>query len=423
MDDHSGLLTSQLPPRVPRLLLHSNSQAAASLPASVSSAADRPPAPPDDPQHSWSMWTATSAVPPGRVPSEDGSLTYRSISEADHGGPSRDSMASVPSTGGPRTYIGASVLPLCDAYNVLEVVLTHGCWITCDLVPLRCQACGIVVDNMHVPACSKAASVEAQHVFLSLQLDRAASSRATRLGRVWTPAMSSCCTLRCFVGTGWPSGCLTSMHPLPCRQKQPAVKTASCSWDWPLRVDGDVVAGLSPAVPCVEAATIRRTRLMWRFESTVTARAAHPAASCCNCPPREAAAMRVATTRPRRDWRWCARASGWGSARRLPAAGSCRFARPFACVHAQNPISSTNDCWDVGLCLCLHGMQTAAKIHVVVITVFEQGIDRLTDRRGSLRVIRGLGTSSDRQARHATDGLFSHVSQQSRAVPAEILSP
>ena len=127
MDDRSGPLTSQLPPRVPRLLLHSSSQAVADLPASISLAADRPPPSTADPQHTQSSWPATSSVPRGRVPSEDGSLTYRSISEADHGGPSRDSLASGNRAGVPRTYIGASVLCCEMIYGVLEDVLTHGC--------------------------------------------------------------------------------------------------------------------------------------------------------------------------------------------------------------------------------------------------------------------------------------------------------
>ena len=52
-------------------------------------------------------------------------------------------------------------------------------------------------------------------------------------------------------------------------------------------------------------------------------------------------------------------------------------------THAQNPRSSTNDRRGVGLRLCLHKMQIAAKIHVVVMTVSQQGSDRLTSRRGS----------------------------------------
>ena len=108
MDAFPDPVTSQLPPRVPRLLLHSSGQAVTDLPASVSSASHRPPPPVDDPQRSRLIWPATSTAPPSRAPSEDGSLTYRSVSEAEHGGSSRDSLASAHSAGVPRTYVGAS---------------------------------------------------------------------------------------------------------------------------------------------------------------------------------------------------------------------------------------------------------------------------------------------------------------------------
>ena len=114
------LCGQQLLPRVPRLQLKSQGRDIETSQPAVSHpyVSQSPPPSEDGCRHLPPAQLAAAASYKQQAPS-DGSLTYRSTSETDHGGRSRDSLASARSSIVPRTYIGEQT-PACDTLPCYE---------------------------------------------------------------------------------------------------------------------------------------------------------------------------------------------------------------------------------------------------------------------------------------------------------------